>query len=98
MFMQFSRAGGSAPSRPSTRPSNATFYISKRHRRDQCRRRTLSRATGRAIRRVDDVVHAAVLDGSLVRVKIWTPSGTIVYSDEPRLIGRPSARHEEQSR
>jgi hypothetical protein len=25
--------------------------------------------------------------GSLVRVKLWTPEGRIVYSDEHRLIG-----------
>jgi two-component system NarL family sensor kinase len=26
--------------------------------------------------------------GSMVRVKIWTPSGMVLYSDEPRLIGQ----------
>lgn len=36
---------------------------------------------------VDDAVREYVLRGSLVRVKIWDASGTIVYSDEPRLIG-----------
>lgn len=40
-----------------------------------------------AIERVDDVVRGDVLDDSLVRVKIWTASGRIVYSDEPALIG-----------
>ena len=29
-----------------------------------------------------------VLQGSLVRVKLWDASGTIIYSDEPRLIGQ----------
>jgi signal transduction histidine kinase len=33
------------------------------------------------------VVREFVLRGSLVRVKIWREDGTIVYSDEPRLIG-----------
>ena len=28
-----------------------------------------------------------MLDGSLVRVKLWNADGTIVYSDEPRLVG-----------
>ena len=28
-----------------------------------------------------------MLDGSLVRVKLWNEDGTIVYSDEPRLVG-----------
>jgi two-component system, NarL family, sensor kinase len=40
-----------------------------------------------AIARVDRVVRRDLLDASLVRVKIWAPDGTIVYSDEPRLIG-----------
>ena len=37
--------------------------------------------------RVDAAVRDFVLQGSLVRVKIWREDGTIVYSDEPRLIG-----------
>ncbi|MEQ1701609.1 MAG: sensor histidine kinase [Ilumatobacteraceae bacterium] len=36
---------------------------------------------------VDEVVRRLVLDESLIRVKIWRGDGTIVYSDEPRLIG-----------
>jgi two-component system NarL family sensor kinase len=32
-------------------------------------------------------VKSDVLDRSLVRVKIWTADGKIVYSDEPRLVG-----------
>jgi two-component system NarL family sensor kinase len=36
---------------------------------------------------VTSVVHTAVLHEPVVRVKIWSPDGTIVYSDEPRLIG-----------
>ena len=40
-----------------------------------------------ALDRVDRVVRDSVLRGSLVRVKIWSEDGTIVYSDEPRLIG-----------
>lgn len=34
-----------------------------------------------------DAVKADVLDGGLVRVKLWTPEGRIVWSDEPRLVG-----------
>jgi signal transduction histidine kinase len=41
----------------------------------------------KALDRVDAVVRKSVLRGSLVRVKIWREDGTIVYSDEPRLIG-----------
>jgi len=41
-----------------------------------------------AIDRLDRVVTRSVLDRSIVRVKIWTSDGTILYSDEKRLIGR----------
>lgn len=40
-----------------------------------------------AQRAVDDVVRASVLRNSLTRVKIWRSDGTVLYSDEPRLIG-----------
>jgi two-component system, NarL family, sensor kinase len=40
-----------------------------------------------AIARMDRVVVGKVTAGSLVRVKLWTPQGRIVYSDEHRLIG-----------
>lgn len=40
-----------------------------------------------AIDRLDEVVRRAVLDDDLVRVKLWRADGTIVYSDEPRLVG-----------
>ena len=43
--------------------------------------------TPSAIGAVDAVVRRDVLDGSLVRVKLWNEDGTIVYSDEPRLVG-----------
>jgi signal transduction histidine kinase len=36
---------------------------------------------------VGRVVESKVIDGSLVRVKIWTGDGVIVYSDERRLLG-----------
>lgn len=40
-----------------------------------------------ALDRLDEAVREYVLRGSLVRVKIWDDTGSIVYSDEPRLIG-----------
>jgi signal transduction histidine kinase len=40
-----------------------------------------------AVARVAEVVERNVLNTSLVRVRVWTPDGTIVYSDEPRAIG-----------
>ena len=36
---------------------------------------------------MDQAVVGKVTTGSLVRVKLWTPEGKIVYSDEHRLIG-----------
>jgi signal transduction histidine kinase len=40
-----------------------------------------------AVRAIDRVVHASVLDSELVRVKIWRADGTILYSDQPELEG-----------
>lgn len=39
------------------------------------------------VERLDRVVQERVLGDRVVRVKIWTRDGRIVYSDEPRLIG-----------
>lgn len=41
-----------------------------------------------ALNRLDLVVQERVLSDRVVRVKIWTRAGQLVYSDEPRLIGR----------
>ena len=40
-----------------------------------------------AIRPLDRLVRRSVLTGDVVRVKLWTSEGRIVYSDEERLIG-----------
>jgi signal transduction histidine kinase len=40
-----------------------------------------------AIAAFDAVIRAHVLGPSIVRVKVWTPDGKVVYSDEPRVIG-----------
>jgi signal transduction histidine kinase len=40
-----------------------------------------------AIARLDSVVRRGILSRRIVRVKLWSPSGKIVYSDEHRLIG-----------
>jgi two-component system NarL family sensor kinase len=42
----------------------------------------------KAIAQLDRVVRTQVLDRAVVRVKIWSRDGTILYSDEPRLIGQ----------
>ena len=41
-----------------------------------------------AIAALDTVLRDRLADADVIRVKIWTPEGDIVYSDEPRLIGR----------
>jgi signal transduction histidine kinase len=41
-----------------------------------------------AIAAMDRLVRDQVLHGSLVRVKIWSADGRVLYSDERRLIGR----------
>lgn len=40
-----------------------------------------------AMRAVDDVVVGRVLDKTIVRVKIWSPAGRVLYSDEQAEIG-----------
>jgi two-component system, NarL family, sensor kinase len=48
----------------------------------------LLRGSAAAIQRVDDVVQSQVLAGSIVRVKIWSENGRVLYSDVPQLIGQ----------
>jgi signal transduction histidine kinase len=40
-----------------------------------------------SLKRLDRLVRTRVLRDGIVRVKVWTADGRIVYSDEPRLIG-----------
>jgi two-component system, NarL family, sensor kinase len=47
----------------------------------------LLRGEARALARLDRVVQERVLSNEIVRVKIWSTDGRILYSDEPRLIG-----------
>lgn len=49
-----------------------------------------------AIAALDEVVQSDVLSDSLVRVKVWSEDGTILYSDEPRLIGATYELGEEE--
>jgi signal transduction histidine kinase len=45
--------------------------------------------SGSDLERVDAFVRSRIVnDGRDVRIKVWNPDATIVYSDEPRLIGR----------
>ena len=58
----------------------------------------LLKGRSQAVRGVDDTVVARVLDDSIVRVKIWSPQGKVLYSDEPAEIGGRFALDEEQHR
>ncbi|MCW2997322.1 MAG: hypothetical protein JWN65_871 [Solirubrobacterales bacterium] len=42
----------------------------------------------KALTRLDDLVQGQILGDPVVRVKLWTRDGRILYSDEPELIGR----------
>jgi signal transduction histidine kinase len=41
-----------------------------------------------AVTQLDRAVRSYVLKKSIVRVKVWTADGKIIYSDEPRLVNR----------
>jgi signal transduction histidine kinase len=41
-----------------------------------------------ALAALDTVVRDGVLGEQVVRVKLWAPDGTVVYADEPQLVGR----------
>jgi two-component system NarL family sensor kinase len=56
----------------------------------------LLRGDPRALRRLDRVVQERVLSNDLVRVKLWSADGRILYSDEPRLIGARYPLREEK--
>jgi signal transduction histidine kinase len=45
----------------------------------------------------DQIVRQRVIRGSVVRVKLWSTRGGILYSDEPRLIGRTFAIEDDQN-
>ena len=51
-----------------------------------------------ALAAVDEVVRGTLIDDPLVRVKIWSRDGTVLYSDESRLIGERFDLDEEELR
>jgi two-component system NarL family sensor kinase len=48
----------------------------------------LLRGDADAIARLDDVVVGRLLSPSVVRVKLWSRDGRILYSDEPAIVGK----------
>jgi len=49
-----------------------------------------------AVSAFDAVVRQRVLGPGIVRVKLWSPAGTVVYADEPQLVGRTFSLSPEQ--
>ena len=49
-----------------------------------------------AVSAMDKVVHERVLGPNVVRVKLWSTDGTVLYADEPRLVGRTFSLSSEQ--
>jgi len=49
-----------------------------------------------ALKHLDDLVQSDILGESVVRVKLWTEDGRILYSDEPALIGKQFELGEEE--
>ncbi|CAN7415454.1 histidine kinase [Microbacterium sp. LjRoot45] len=41
-----------------------------------------------ALAAFDRIVRQQVLSADVVRVKIWSPDGVVIYADEPQLVGR----------
>jgi signal transduction histidine kinase len=50
-----------------------------------------------ALAELDEIVQGQILGESVVRVKLWTRDGRILYSDEPRLIGQRFQLGEEEA-
>lgn len=51
-----------------------------------------------AVAALDAVVRDRVLGPSVVRVKLWSPDGTVVYADEPNLVGQRFDLEDDQRR
>lgn len=51
-----------------------------------------------AIARLDAIVRSRVLGSRIVRVKVWSEDGQILYSDEPQLIGATYVLGEDERR
>ena len=48
----------------------------------------LSDGDPEALAALDSVMAARMADHSLIRVKVWSPDGKVIWSDDKRLIGR----------
>jgi two-component system, NarL family, sensor kinase len=57
---------------------------------------TLLEGGGAARSEFDQTIRQRVIRGPVVRVKLWSTAGKVLYSDEPRLIGRSFALEQDQ--
>ncbi len=57
---------------------------------------TLLEGGGTARSEFDQTIRQRVIRGPVVRVKLWSTTGKVLYSDEPRLIGRSFALEQDQ--
>ncbi|MCC6497984.1 MAG: integral membrane sensor signal transduction histidine kinase [Propionibacteriaceae bacterium] len=49
-----------------------------------------------AVAAFDEIARSRILSPSIVRVKLWSPQGRVVYADEPQLIGQTFPLDEDQ--
>ncbi|MGN7967738.1 sensor histidine kinase [Microbacterium sp. 22296] len=49
-----------------------------------------------AVESFDAIVRAQILRDDVIRVKVWSPDGRVLYADDPRLIGRTFALEDAQ--
>ena len=92
-------AAGSGRRRRSATHASSRFSPARGSSSRRVARRRCSTATRAALAALDRIVQERVLGERVVRVKLWTRDGRIVYSDEPRLIGsRYPARRRRSSR
>jgi two-component system NarL family sensor kinase len=54
------------------------------------------RGDARAIAQLDDLVAGRLLSPSVVRVKVWSRDGRVLYSDEPAIVGKRFGLGEEE--
>jgi signal transduction histidine kinase len=59
-------------------------------------RNGILRGDPRAIRRLDEIVLSQIVNDEVVRVKLWSKDGTVLYSDEPALIGKKFSLGEDE--
>ena len=56
----------------------------------------LTEGDAAAVAAMDTVVRERVLGPRIVRVKLWSPDGQVLYADEPQLVGRTFALSADQ--